>query len=290
MSANRLSNINNGRVGGMGSKLYDQFAQAPREQQILSVVVTVLVLVLVVYLVVKLAKSYKNFHSSNVLLVPGTIRMDDVLKIDGSKIPRSVDQQYGIEFSYANWMFIQRLNNLSDHSKGTLRHVYHKGAARINPLGDIKTGDIGAVQAPGVWLDSATNTMHIVVNTFPNGKSSSVFEVCSIENVPMQTWFHLAIVCINKNIDVFINGRLKIRHALNGIPRLNYGDLYVGGDSYNGYLSNLYYFAHALQIFELDKLVSDGPAAVLFKTPKYNEANLSQDWYLTTSYPTGGYN
>ncbi len=76
-----------------------------------------------------------------------------------------------------------------------------------------------------------------------------------------------------------------MRKALNGVPRLNYGDLYIGGDSYNGYLSNLYYFAHALQIFELDRLVAEGPAAVLFKSPQYNEAQLAQDWYLATAFP-----
>lgn len=279
-----------GRGGnGVGHKLYNQFSQAPRHQQILSVVVTLLVLVLVIYLIVRFVNSYKSFHARNVKIIPGTIRMDEVMKVSGQELPRSVDQRYGVEFSYAGWHFIKDLNNGHGTKDMPLRHIYHKGSAHINPKGDIKTGDIGPVQAPGLWLDGTTNNLHVLMNTFPESGLGSmgqqVFEDAVVQNVPMKTWFHLAIVCINKNIDIFVNGRLKMRKALDGVPRLNYGDLYIGGDSYNGYLSNLYYFAHALQIFELDRLVAEGPAPVLFKTPKYDEAELAQDWYLATAFP-----
>lgn len=290
MNSNRGFGNSAGR--GMGGRLYSQFSQAPRHQQILSVVVTLLVLVLVVYLIVRVVNSYKDFHARNVKLIPGTVRMDEIIKVPGKEMPMSVDQRYGIEFSYAGWHYIKDLNNQGD--KGSLRHIYHKGSAHLNPSpsGNILNGDVGPVQAPGLWLDSTTNNLHVLMNTFPAGGAgvskgeNNVFEQAVIQNVPMRTWFHLAIVCINKNIDIFVNGRLKMRKALKGVPRLNYGDLYVGGNSYNGYLSNLYYFAHALQIFELDRLVAEGPAAVMFKTPQYNEAQLAQDWYLSTSYPT----
>lgn len=288
---------NSGNAGrGMGGRLYSRFSQAPRHQQILSVVVTLLVLVLVVYLIVRVVNSYKSFHANNVKIIPGTVRMDQVIKVPGKELPLSVDQRYGVEFSYAGWHYIKDLNNQGD--KGSLRHVYHKGSAHLNPntKSTLMSGDVGPVQAPGVWLDSTTNNLHVLMNTFPTSGSTvnptvqpspnPVFEEAVVQNVPMNTWFHLAIVCINKNIDIFVNGRLKMRKALNGVPRLNYGDLYVGGNSYNGYLSNLYYFAHALQIFELDRLVAEGPASVMFKTPKYNEAQLAQDWYLATNYPS----
>lgn len=278
-------------IKGAGTRLYNQFSQAPKHQQVLSVIITLLVLVLIVYVIVKLVNSYKSFHNNNVKLVPGTVRMDEIIKIPGSELPKSVDGSYGIEFSYAGWHYIKTLNSSSDSvATSSMRHIYHKGASQINPSGNASSGTIGPVQAPGVWIDSNTNTLRVLMNTFPEQTGSkladnqeSVFDEANVDNVPMRTWFHLAIVCINKNIDIFINGRLKLRKTLNGIPRLNYGDLYVGGDSYNGYMSNLYYFSHALQIFELDRLMAEGPAPVLFKTPKYNEAQLAQDWYLSTS-------
>ncbi len=290
MNSNRGRGFNNSNRGsggllGTGNKLYSQFSQAPRHQQVLSVVVTVLVLVLVVYLVVRLVNSYKSFQSRNTQIIPGTMQMNQTVRIDGSTLPQSVDQRYGMEFSYSNWLFINDLN--SSNSEGSVAHVYHKGTPSINPNGDVDDlvrGEIGAVQAPGVWLDRRQNKLYILINTFPVGSEKSVFEMCTVENVPMKTWFHLAVVCINKNVDVFINGRLKKRQALKGLPRLNYGNLYVGGNSYDGYLSNMYYFAHALQIFELDRLVAEGPASTLFKTPEFNEAKLAQDWYLTTAY------
>lgn len=286
MNSNR--GFNSGRGSGIGGKLYNQFSTAPRHQQVLSVVVTLLVIVLVVYLVIRLVNSYKSFHARNVKVIPGTIRMDDQIVIDGKELPESVDQRYGVEFSYANWMYIKDLNSGSTLGKKPLRHVYHKGSAHVNPTGSISNGDIGAVQAPGVWLDGSTNNLMVLMNTFPVGGAQadqSVFEVAEVKGVPMNTWFHLAVVCINKNIDVFINGRLKMRKTLKGLPRLNYGNLYVGGDSYRGNLSNMYYFAHALQIFEIDRLVAEGPAQVIFKSPEFNEAQIAPDWYLSTGYP-----
>lgn len=286
----RQGNSSNGRGFGAGAVkgMYNRFSQAPRHQQILSIVVTLLVLVLVVYIIVRLVNSYKSYHARNIKVIPGTVRMNNMIKIDGDQLPRSNDQRYGIEFSYAGWMYIDSLNAAVHDDQGNhFRHVFHKGTGNINTKGNIANGSIGAVQAPGVWLDSQSNVLNIVMNTFPsNNNDGKVFENCQIQNVPMKTWFHLAIVCINKNIDVFINGKLKKREALDGVPRLNYGNLYVGGDSYDGYMSNMYYFAHALQIFELDRLVAEGPAAVMFKTPDYDEAQLSQDWYLTTKWPT----
>ena len=287
-AANNATNIGN-RAARAGKGLYSRFAQASRHQQILSVVVTLLVIVLVVYLCVKIYNSYSSFQAQNVKLINGTMQMNQPVTIDADQLPRSEDQQYGIEFSYATWLYINQIN---DGSNTDLKHIFHKGSSQINPKGDLfdGTGDVGAVQAPGLWLDGSTNKLYVVMNTFPTADSGQkVFEIATVDNVPMQTWFHLAVVCINKNIDIFVNGKLKKRVALDGVPRLNYGNLYVGGNSYDGYLSNMYYFSHALQIFELDRLVDEGPASGLFKTPEYDEATLAQDWYLTTSYPRGNY-
>ena len=109
-----------------GRKLYSRFTQAPRHQQALGVIITLLVLILVIYLIVRLIQSYNSFHNDNLKIIDGTITMNQTITIPDSQLPKSVDQRFGIEFSYACWLYIDKLGN-SSSSNNTPLHVFHKG-------------------------------------------------------------------------------------------------------------------------------------------------------------------
>ena len=55
-----------------------------------------------------------------------------------------------------------------------------------------------------------------------------------------------------KNVDIYINGTIVIRHVLSGVAKQNYGDVYVNkNNGYSGMLSDLWYFNKGLNTTEI---------------------------------------
>ena len=84
-----------------------------------------------------------------------------------------------------------------------------------------------------------------------------------------------------QNLDVYINGHLKSRKQLEGVPRQNFGDLWVnlyGG--FDGYLADLRYYRNALDYKEIEEIVKEGPSKApsldSHKYPPY----LDDNWWF----------
>jgi len=103
----------------------------------------------------------------------------------------------------------------------------------------------------------------------------------------LNKWLHVVIRIENNNLDVYINGTLAKRHVLASVPKQNYGNVNIGlNGGFQGYISDLRYFSHALQPGEIIAIVDNGPNLTV---NKYSTANstpppyLSLQWYLQDS-------
>ena len=99
----------------------------------------------------------------------------------------------------------------------------------------------------------------------------------------MNKWVCVQIRCTNKNIDIYMNGRIAKRLQLSGVPRQNYGDVYVAQNGgFSGYISNLRYYNYALNVNEIQSIVNNGPNTKMVgksqsqALPRY----LSLRWYF----------
>lgn len=213
------------------------------------------------------SNTIRNQYTSTTLgepwLVETTKSAASQTKIPASQIPRSNDGQYGIEFSYSGWIYIEewsdnpRYQTKDEHGNTvTLRNILHKGDQWANPN-----------QAPGIWLQNVDGDLRIVtkINTFHTYSGCEgegcYLESCSIGNIPMNKWFHLTVVVINQNVDVYINGFLKKRCLLKGIPRQNEGDVYINSfGGFRGFMSRVRYFNYSLPIWKIEQIMKQGPS------------------------------
>jgi hypothetical protein len=140
--------------------------------------------------------------------------------------------------------------------------VWHKGSASDYPL-----------LAPGVFLHAATNTLRVYHNTV-----TAWDKHVDVPNVPVNKWFHLAVILKGRGLDVFVNGNLAGRMRFDTVPRLNTGGLYifspatfaapsvpgfvVAGPA-KGMVSRFKYFAYALGYAGLDKEYRAGPSTTI---------------------------
>jgi hypothetical protein len=209
-------------------------------------------------------------------LVPGNVPLiiQQDPNIQGSiPIERANNQEYGLEFSWSIWL------NISDLGKtGEYQHIFHKGDNNIQTDGD-NIGMNFPNNAPGLYLSPTTNELIVVMNTF-----TTINEEIKIPNIPLNKWLHVIIRVENNNLDVYVNGTLAKRHVLGNVPKQNYGNVNVAlNGGFQGYISDLRYFSHALQPGEIVSIVDKGPnltvnkqSNIVTSTPPY----LSLQWYV----------
>jgi hypothetical protein len=165
-------------------------------------------------------------------------------------LPRAYNQPEGITYSYAAWIVVK------DFTKGygTKRRIFSKG------------------DAPGLYLDSTSNSLMVAVKTF------STTETILIPDIPAMKWIHFALVVNQQAVDIYINGMLRQHHTLGQLPQQN-DELVTTGPGWDGVLARVYYYARSITHVEVKKLASEPPPDDLVRKtsgPQYFDIT----WYI----------
>jgi hypothetical protein len=265
-----------------------------KNNNMFSIILFVIVVLIIIMFIYSSYIGFKNYQKYSPHLIDGITDATIAQKFSGYQIQPPSDSAYGTEFTYSFWMYIKDIN-FSSTNTGTctqqstpLLHVFHKGSYDYIPSGS-KSDNTNSVyypllQTPGVWLYPNTNKLNIRFNTYEN-----VVETADIGNIPLNMWVNIIIILIGSSVDIYVNGNLKKRTKLSGVPKINYGDFYTtnwGG--YQGYLSRLRYFNYAIQPFVVDQIFNLGPS-VLFNQKVSSITSgppqLSANYWMTPGYP-----
>lgn len=247
-----------------------------------------------VFLFIEIVYNYMNRLAINrTELLPYTYSTEDKSinipqnpNVTGSKIVNLSDnERTGIEFSYSFYLYVHPSTFRQEYG---LLHIFHKGYSQQFPL-----------LAPGVYMRSDTNTLRVYMNTYKTWNN-----YVEIENIPISKWVHIAIICKDSSLEVFINGNLSKKLSFEGFaPYQNYQDVCcfsqrritlkqsiipsvdeTGFDVFGcmkGLLSRLTYFSYALCYAEIQQLMNEGPSdkmdssTIMTNIPPY----LSDTWW-----------
>jgi hypothetical protein len=163
-------------------------------------------------------------------------------------IYRSVNATDGIEFTWSVWLFI---NSIYDSGNaGTFKHIFSKGNSTLQENGLIYPNN-----APGLYIAPNTNALVLLMNTF-----NVINEEITIPDIPINKWVNVIIRCQNTTLDVYVNGTVTRSINLVGVPKQNYGDVYVAmNGGFDGYISNLWYYNYALGTAAIQRIAANGP-------------------------------
>jgi hypothetical protein len=166
---------------------------------------------------------------------------------NGAKtIFRSVNASDGIEFTWSVWIFIDNLQT----NAGIYKHVFSKGNSILN-----ENGLIFPNNAPGLYIAPNTNALVVMMNTF-----DVINEEIVIPDLPLNKWVNVIIRCQNTTLDVYVNGTIARSINLVGVPKQNYGDVFVGmNGGFAGNISNLWYYNYALGTSAIQTITENGP-------------------------------
>ena len=161
-------------------------------------------------------------------------------------IYRSVNATDGLEFTWSTWIFI---NNLQTNA-GIFKHIFSKGNDDLT-----KNGMIQPNNAPGLYIAPNTNDLVVVMNTY-----NVINEEIVIPDIPINKWLNVIIRCQNTTLDVYINGTIARSINLVGVPKQNFGNVYVAmNGGFDGYISNLWYYNYALGTSSIQNIINNGP-------------------------------
>jgi hypothetical protein len=170
----------------------------------------------------------------------------DPSKSGSATISRSVNASDGLEFTWSVWIFI---NNLQTNA-GIYKHIFSKGNSNLSSNGLISPNN-----APGLYIAPNTNTLVVMMNTF-----NVINEEISIPDLPINKWVNVIIRCQGTKLDVYINGTIARSINLIGVPKQNYGDVFVAmNGGFAGYISNLWYYNYALGTSAIQSILEKGP-------------------------------
>jgi hypothetical protein len=193
-------------------------------------------------------------------------------------IDRSVNATEGIEFTWSVWIYIDDLT----YKSGNYRCIFYKGndyAKNPNATNEETQGLNFPNNAPGLYISPNTNALIVMMNTF-----NVINEEITIDNIPINKWVNVMIRCQNNTLDIYINGSIIKSHHLHGVPKQNYGDVYVAPNGgFSGYISNLWYYDYALGTTEISNVVSKGPNTNMRGSNSLNVKNanyLSLRWFF----------
>jgi hypothetical protein len=249
-------------------------------------ILVIIVFIFLLNLGVLIIQYFMNPSSSPYLVngmidgTSGIVVSQDPKQAGSVLVRRSNNESSGIEFTWSTWIRIDELPGSGLDNK--YRHVFHKGTNEFDEV----TGIAKINNGPGLYIaqispngnTSATYaSLRIVMSTTTSGST----EFIDVDDIPLKQWVNVIIRLQNTTMDVYINGTVAGRLNLTKVPLQNYYDVNVcknGG--FLGKLSNLRYYDHALNIFEISKIVAAGPNTTnVAKKEIANYNYLSTSWY-----------
>ena len=248
-------------------------------------IMAIFVFVILLRLSIRIVAYFLLNKSGTVYLVNGMIDGDEPYTFpqdpnrnsNAKTIIKSNNAHTGVEFSWSCWLYVKGVPN-NPNQGNIYKHVFSKGNNNWNSSNSNPSGVAYPNNAPGVYLSPNINNLHIFMNTY-----DVVSERVVVKGIPLNKWFNLTICCLNKSLDVYINGIVVNSYKLRSVPKQNYGDVFVcNNGGFNGSLSNLIYHNKALSLQTIHNIVAAGPnfRTMRGKLQQKDYKYLSIDWYF----------
>lgn len=219
---------------------YIQPTVAPKRSNIF----TILIIIVGAFFLVYLGFTFYNYlrrrnGQEPVSIFGGSVSSDQTpTPVDGktkkvipsADVPLNSSMQSGVQF----WMFIADWDYKFGQEKSILERV-----APNNP----------AIKSPAISLAASDNTLQVKVSLYGADSSAASSDLngtgdvftCSVENVPLQSWFSVSVTTFQRNLDIYINGRLVKSCVLPGVPKPAYGDIVLNDNGgFSGSICNVH--------------------------------------------------
>ena len=176
---------------------------------------------------------YKHFILNRYVITNSKVGSIKTITIPSNKIQLARALK-GLNSSFSLWMYIDNWNYKFNQEK----HILEKGGLQL------KLGD---------KLNNLILTIPILNSTTP--------EKIIFKDFPLQKWNHIVINIDNRNIDLWVNGKLYRSKYLNNLPKImdNKDTIISKNNGFSGFYSKIYFYKHILYKRKIKLLYEEGP-------------------------------
>jgi len=305
-AADSISNLKNTMSSSMSdysspSSLGEASNDFLQSNSIIAKIAFILLVVILFNILLRLGIFLLNYFAKtneNPYLIKGLIDgskairvIQDPINEDSVSLQRSDNKPTGIEYTWSVWLFINSVGSTASirNDNNHFHHIFHKGTNTYST--DINSSNFGLStlsNGPGVYLSYKNiPTIRVIMDTVSENQPA----VIDVDNIPLKKWFNLMVRIQNTSLDIYINGVISAHSIMDNVPKQNFYDVFVCDHSgFDGSLSNLRYYASALNIFSINEIVARGPnltpsvSASVGRSNAYNSGKsgfryLSNLWY-----------
>lgn len=276
----QLPNAITGNNNSGSSQILSNLTQVPSSNQLYEfiesnnyiarlafIVFIIFILIVLTQLILRIVV-YIYSPKKDIILLPGTMSANNPRSITQNMVTHantyiqpSNDRTYGIEFTWSVWIYVEQLT-----TPGVYSNIFFKGVSNPGLCNNINV----PVNGPGLYIynDESTHsaTLYVLMDTFikPSAYTDSMGTCHIIDNkiphIPINSWVNITMTLYGSKLDVYINGTVAKSMILDGVPKQNTGDIYLGSSrGFTGKISNLRYMSRRLYIKEIQDLVKKGP-------------------------------
>jgi hypothetical protein len=151
-------------------------------------------------------------------------------------------------FAYSGWIFVDDWT----YKYGSEKIILSRLDKALHPC-------------PQITLAPYQNELVVTVQTYPDSTNASPsvnsqIHTCTVKNVPIQSWVHIAVSVHGRSLDVYLDGKLVKTCVMPGVAKVdqtaNIGITPNGG--FSGYTSKIFYYPTALNPQEVWDLYAEG--------------------------------
>jgi hypothetical protein len=162
--------------------------------------------------------------------MPAAVDGKERTVIPATTAPIGQGSDYGLQF----WMYIKDWDYKFGQEKDVVKRIAGTNNSIYNPRITLHPTDNSLQVAVKYYSQESSSTA-----TGSTNASGDVF-TCTVENVPLQAWFSVSVTVFDRNMDVYINGRLVKSCVIPGVPRPATGDIIVNDSGgFSGSICNL---------------------------------------------------
>ena len=189
---------------------------------------------LVIVLIILIIVIYRKIVPVNYKIIHEPVHDAKIdKKINSNKMILSTPYK-GLGFSTSLWIYIKDWN----YKFGKRKYVLKKGGLNI-------------------YFGKRDNTVNLSINTYNNTKPNKIV----FHNLPIQKWIHICIILNNRNLDLWLNGKLYGSKLLPNLPKLyEEKDLFLCYDGgFSGYISRIYHYLYPINQNDVKQIYKWGP-------------------------------
>jgi hypothetical protein len=213
-------------------------------------IIILLLIVLIIYNIIQVSTGKPGFSVIPSSLTAGSTDQaptstdgKTLTTIPAANMPLNKGSDYGLQF----WMYIKDWDYRFGQEKTVIQRVDSANTSIISPR---------------ISLGATDNTLNVTVSIFPTGANAQTASpapanatsatgdsyTCTVENVPLQSWFAVSVTVFQRNLDVYINGQLVKSCVLPGVPKPAVGDVQIGpSGGFSGAVCNVHGYPEMLE-------------------------------------------